>query len=79
MKAQWYVCEAPAFRSDGGFCLYTERAAGKMEERLGLCRCIRHGALLGHDPDLDGLSRKEARRRLIENDLVDNPAAPIPF
>jgi hypothetical protein len=64
MKAQWYVCEAPAFRSNGGFCLYTERAAAKMEERLGLCRCIKHGALLGYDDRLDGKSRTEARRFL---------------
>lgn len=61
MKAQWYVCEAPEWKSKGSFCLYNDRAAGKMEERLGLARCVKHGALLGYDSSLDGMSRKQAR------------------
>jgi hypothetical protein len=61
--ARWYVCEAPLFRSNGGFCLYTDRAAAKMEERLGLARCIKHGTLLGYDPTLDGKTRAAARRQ----------------
>lgn len=65
MNAQWYVCEAPAFRSKGGgFCLYTDRAAARMEEKCGLCRCIKHGALLGYDSRLDGMTRNDARATL---------------
>lgn len=64
MKQQWYVCEAPEYRSNGGFCLYSGRSAAKMEERLGLMRCIKHGAILGHDSRLDGKPRDEARRYL---------------
>jgi hypothetical protein len=63
MKAQWYVCESHA-RGIEGFCLYTERSAGKMEERLGLARCIKHGALLFHDGRLDGMPRAQARARI---------------
>lgn len=64
MKRQWYVCEAPEWRTNGGFCLYTDKGAERMEARRGLARCIKHGALLGYDPGLDGLSRQEARKRV---------------
>ena len=70
MPAHWYVCEAPAHRSKGGFCLYTDRAAAKIEARQGLARCIKHGALLGHDCRLNGKTRDDARRYL-KSDATD--------
>lgn len=70
MKAQWYVCEGPSFRSKGGFCLYSGPAAAMMEDRQGLCRCIKHGALLGYDSRLDGMTR-DAARRALEADAAD--------
>lgn len=50
----WLICE----HQGKSFCLYDERKSKSMD------RCVKHGALLSHAPDVRGMPRKVARFKL---------------
>lgn len=53
------IC-AGAQRIGKGFCLYDSKWA----DRQGRERCIKHGDILIHAPEVRGLSRKDARKKI---------------
>jgi hypothetical protein len=58
-KPHWMVCDVTDKRQTR--CLFDENTALKRGDPP---RCIRHGALLFSASYLDGMERKEARKRL---------------
>ena len=61
MARHWMVCDVMDRRETA--CLFDEETALKRGDPP---RCIRHGALLFGQRHLDGLTRKDARKRLDE-------------
>lgn len=65
MRQTWYICDG----LHHGPCLYDAALA----DRKGMERCVKHGDILVGAPSLAGMSRKDARKKLDQQDAENNP------